>query len=275
MEEQNTLNFSNLVDIFKEGDFPKDADGFTDVPAQAIYQALHELFPNGYREKSREGFYPDGRPYVSYTIAVADPSGGPFFAEVCGYAEARPGQEMSFAGLLTMARRQALLRGLHMGHSMYAKKVTEETASRPLSSPPAAASKPAASGGSTFSGRGYSPSSGGGRGSYSGGGARKPFADDGSDWTGQAKIKKAGSPYEGKAWSELPIEVVQKWASGPNPFKLAQWELARRDREATAADAAVAEAMESRIDAAVEEARGDVPASVAQTMGTSSFSFRR
>jgi hypothetical protein len=289
MDEQpntptNSLTWAGLVDIFDESKYPVDADGFTQVPAQEIYQALASLFYNGYSEDVHEGVCPDGRPYVRYTLEVSDPEGGPFKARVTGYAEPKVGQTMSYAGLLTMARRQAVLRGLHMGHSMYAKTTVAETtpithaAPTPISN--AAPTSPSGNGRFTPissvtapATRTWTPGGGGGAG-------RKPFATDGSDWTGTAKLKSG--PNVGKMWKDVPIEHIQKMASGSNPIQLAVWELERRNREAfgtvyAAVDTVVAEAaasQDARLDAALAELP-PVPGEAQAVVASSGFTFKR
>jgi hypothetical protein len=83
-------------------------------------------------------------------------------------------------------------------------------------------------------------------------------------------------------WKDVPIEHIQKMASGSNPIQLAVWELERRNREAfgtvyAAVDTVVAEAaasQDARLDAALAELP-PVPGEAQAVVASSGFTFKR
>lgn len=195
----------DLENHFSEFEYPRNEQGFTDIPMADIYAALRDAFPLGYEWRPfAVGYNPEGATYFVGTLTVrAQNSDGSLFSHTCTGAATSHFNIIDFAGLSSMALRNATLRGLGMGAAIYDSAKPEEVApSAVISDTPAAVSP------------NPSPPRFNPRPSYQNNNYQQNARRSGGDypeWTGSVKVKSG--EFAGKEYRTLPDDTIEQWAT--------------------------------------------------------------
>ena len=192
------MSLLDLRDAFTEAQYPKNEQGFSDVPPSDILDWLAQTFPHGYSwHVTGQGFTPTGYAYVTIDLTVQNDG---MLMRVPGSAENAPDQpiQMGFSGLTLLALRNAVLRNLGAGHTLYQRE--------PIHREPRPANK-------TYE--------------RSQGNNTRPAAD----WTGNEPVNIGKYKGTNTTWSEVEDGYLKFVTKGDKPNRNALKEIERRKRQ--------------------------------------------